>query len=72
MSAEKKICAACHGTGQWTFFGGVSRFFFTVEECPECAGLGFLLAPEKEAAVLPTRRAPGKRATTPQRARRRK
>ncbi|MEW6595567.1 MAG: hypothetical protein AB1413_11930 [Thermodesulfobacteriota bacterium] len=46
MAAEKIPCPACHGTGQWTFFGGVSRFFFTVEECPECGGLGFLLPPE--------------------------
>ncbi|MFZ5763091.1 MAG: hypothetical protein ACOY8P_09215 [Thermodesulfobacteriota bacterium] len=50
MSIEKIPCPACHGTGQWTFFGGVSRFFFTVEECPECGGLGFLLPPDEPAA----------------------
>lgn len=49
MAAEKIPCPACHGTGQWTFFGGVSRFFFTVEECPECGGLGFIMPPDEAA-----------------------
>lgn len=49
MATEKIPCPACHGTGQWTFFGGVSRFFFTVEECPECGGLGFLLPADETA-----------------------
>jgi phage FluMu protein Com len=69
MPPEKTLCAACHGTGQWTFFGGVSRFFFTVEECPECAGLGFILAPEEEPA---TTRKSTKSATKPQPTRRKK
>lgn len=50
MPPEKKTCDACHGTGQWTFFGGVSRFFFTVEECPECGGLGFIMPPDTPTA----------------------
>ena len=50
MAPKKTPCPACHGTGQWTFFGGVSRFFFTVEECPECGGLGFIMPPDTPAA----------------------
>jgi len=42
--AMKPPCKFCHGTGQISFFNGVSRFFLTEEECPECAGLGFELA----------------------------
>jgi DnaJ-class molecular chaperone len=60
MADQKIPCPACHGTGQWTFFGGVSRFFFTVEECPECGGLGFIMPPD-EATPKGT---PAKGATT--------
>lgn len=27
-----------------TYFGGVSRFQFSYEDCPECSGFGFLKA----------------------------
>ena len=37
---EKDICSVCGGTGQVSFFQGVSRFLLTSEECPECAGTG--------------------------------
>ena len=40
---EKKECNFCGGTGQASFFMGVSRFLLSVEECPECAGLGYVL-----------------------------
>ncbi len=33
----------CHGTGQVSFFKGESRFLLSVEECPECLGMGFIL-----------------------------
>jgi|GEM_PF-1933787 len=66
MAADKIPCPACHGTGQWTFFGGVSRFFFTVEECPECGGLGFILPTEEGPAPK------GKPAGRASRARRKK
>lgn len=42
MSVTKASpCAGCNGTGQITYFGGVSRFQFSYEECPECSGTGF-------------------------------
>lgn len=40
----KKECQSCGGTGQIRFFQGVSRFLLTEEECPECAGLGYVVA----------------------------
>lgn len=39
----KKDCQSCGGTGQIRFFQGVSRFLLTEEECPECAGLGYVV-----------------------------
>ena len=38
----KKICELCGGTGQISYFKGVSRFILSTEDCPECAGLGFI------------------------------
>jgi len=40
-----KPCPSCGGSGQISFFLGVSRFLLSNEECPECAGLGFLTPP---------------------------
>jgi DnaJ-class molecular chaperone len=42
MSA-REVCPGCGGTGQISYFKGVSRFLLSNEECPECAGLGFRL-----------------------------
>lgn len=43
MSNEKqeKICDICGGTGQVSFFQGVSRFLLTTDECDACAGTGY-------------------------------
>jgi len=38
---EKDICSVCGGTGQVSFFQGVSRFLLTSEECPGCDGTGY-------------------------------
>ena len=38
----KKICELCGGTGHISYFKGVSRFLLSTEDCPECAGLGFI------------------------------
>jgi len=38
---QKKICDVCGGTGQVSYFKGVSRFLLTSEECDACAGTGF-------------------------------
>jgi DnaJ-class molecular chaperone len=45
---QRKICDICGGTGQVSFFQGVSRFLLSTTECEECAGTGFQLnsAPE--------------------------
>jgi CheY-like chemotaxis protein len=45
---EKDICSVCGGTGQVSFFQGVSRFLLTTEECPGCAGTGYQLESENE------------------------
>jgi excinuclease UvrABC ATPase subunit len=39
---HKEPCSGCNGTGQMTWFGGVSRFQFSYTDCPECNGVGFL------------------------------
>lgn len=44
----KKTCEFCNGTGQISFFKGVSRFLLSSEDCPECAGLGFIVSEEIE------------------------
>lgn len=44
-----KICDICGGSGQISFFQGVSRFLLTVEECPNCAGTGRELEPDAPA-----------------------
>ena len=48
MKSSKTVpCPGCSGMGQTSYFGGVSRFLLSHEECPECNGLGFLpAAPE--------------------------
>jgi len=40
---RKKICDICGGTGQRSYFKGVSRFLLSSEECDVCAGTGFQL-----------------------------
>lgn len=40
---QKEICDVCGGTGQISFFQGVSRFLLSTEECSECAGTGYQL-----------------------------
>ncbi|MBU4262071.1 MAG: hypothetical protein KKC76_09395 [Proteobacteria bacterium] len=42
----KKICEICNGSGQLSSFMGVSRFLLSWEECPECAGLGYIIDPD--------------------------
>ena len=39
--AQKKVCDVCGGTGQVSFFQGVSRFLLSTEECDACNGTGF-------------------------------
>ena len=45
MAGKKKkiICEVCGGSGQTSYFKGVSRFLLTTEECEICAGTGFQL-----------------------------
>ena len=37
----KKPCEICGGSGQISYFKGVSRFLLSWEECPGCDGLGY-------------------------------
>jgi DnaJ-class molecular chaperone len=39
---RKEKCPICGGSGQVSFFKGVSRFLLSVEECEACSGTGFL------------------------------
>ena len=43
MEESKKICEFCNGSGQISYFKGVSRFLLSEEECPQCGGLGFII-----------------------------
>ncbi len=44
----KKECEFCAGSGQVSYFKGVSRFLLSVEDCPECCGLGFIVPPDEK------------------------
>ncbi len=44
----KKNCESCGGSGQISYFKGVSRFLLSTEDCPECAGMGFLIVDDEE------------------------
>lgn len=44
----KKECPSCGGSGQISFFKGVSRFLLSTEDCPECSGLGFIIDEEDD------------------------
>ena len=44
---QNKICDICGGTGQLSYFKGVSRFLLSHDECPDCAGTGFQLYPDE-------------------------
>jgi DnaJ-class molecular chaperone len=48
---NRQPCPFCGGSGQLSSFKGVSRFLLTVEECPECMGLGFSL-PREDAPTV--------------------
>ena len=37
----KKECDICGGSGQISYFKGVSRFLLSVEECDVCNGVGY-------------------------------
>ncbi len=48
---QKKTCDVCGGTGQVSYFKGVSRFLLSSEECDACAGTGFqLYLPDEHSA----------------------
>lgn len=53
MEHMKEVCQFCGGSGQISFFKGVSRFLLSWEECPECAGLGYLNAAEADNGTSP-------------------
>ena len=47
----KKRCESCGGSGQISYFKGVSRFLLSCEECPECAGLGYTFSSDEDGEV---------------------
>jgi len=48
----KKRCESCEGSGQIQYFKGVSRFLLSTEECPECAGVGYIFTTPEDADGL--------------------
>jgi DnaJ-class molecular chaperone len=44
-------CDSCGGSGQINYFKGVSRFLLSCEECPECAGLGYIFSSDEKGAA---------------------
>jgi len=44
----KKTCDFCGGSGQLSFFNGVSRFLLSVEECDACYGIGYTIVKDEE------------------------
>ncbi len=46
----RKICGVCDGSGQISYFKGVSRFVVSWDECPECGGLGYVFADDEDAS----------------------
>jgi DnaJ-class molecular chaperone len=50
---QKKTCDICGGSGQLSFFKGVSRFLLSTEECSECAGTGYQLQGGSRSGELP-------------------
>lgn len=44
----RSVCNECHGTGQRRYFKGESRFVLSQDECPACAGLGFVEVPDAD------------------------
>ena len=47
----KQLCESCGGSGQVSYFKGVSRFLLSTEECPECSGLGYIFTTAEEADI---------------------
>ena len=48
----KKLCESCGGSGQIQYFKGVSRFLLSTEECPECAGMGYIFTTPQDTDSL--------------------
>ena len=48
---QNTCCAGCGGTGQISFFKGVSRFLVSCDECPECSGLEYIPGAENNKEV---------------------
>jgi DnaJ-class molecular chaperone len=46
----QNVCNECHGTGQVRYFKGESRFVLSHDECPACAGLGFIEVPDTDSS----------------------
>ncbi|MBW2506715.1 MAG: hypothetical protein JRD19_06585 [Deltaproteobacteria bacterium] len=58
---KKKFCEVCGGTGQVSYFKGVSRFLLSNDECAACAGTGYELDTADEKGVHVSGKKPKKR-----------
>ena len=60
---KKIVCDVCGGTGQVSFFKGVSRFLLSTEECDQCAGMGCQFIAVEGESKKETETGSGKRKT---------
>lgn len=44
----RKTCNGCGGSGQISFFRGVSRFVMDWDDCPDCFGTGYIEVPTQD------------------------
>jgi DnaJ-class molecular chaperone len=57
----KEVCDTCGGSGQISYFKGVSRFLLSCEECPDCAGLGYRTSEDRAGLKKYTKATPAKK-----------
>ncbi|WP_419174177.1 hypothetical protein [Desulfosediminicola sp.] len=57
---KKKTCDGCGGSGQISFFRGVSRFVMDWDDCPDCLGTGYVEVDTEKEGDKTNKGEPGK------------